>query len=375
MASNHPSVSGTAFGWLTKLLATGSGHASDLTRQRKIIQCNMAAFLGAGNVVAYNILFALSGNPALIRSGLAQIPIGVLLVGSVLWLNRKGSAVAARWVVFFLSLGLVTAAMLGRQGSVLHTHWYFLVVGILSVVIFPSSPWHHTLIVATLGLGLFAYVEVNPVPAHVDLLTLTPSAKYAFQSSIAASCAIVVLVLMMYSEHASAKNERDLHEMANTDPLTHVANRRAFRKRLLSNLLVCRRRNTPLCVAMLDIDHFKQINDVYGHDVGDLVLQTLGEVLQSHLRPDDLLARMGGEEFAILLPGASLEQSLVVCERLRQTVEATPFGTDDARLRVTISLGLAVFTENMHADGGLKAADTALYAAKQAGRNKVVIQA
>jgi diguanylate cyclase (GGDEF)-like protein len=126
---------------------------------------------------------------------------------------------------------------------------------------------------------------------------------------------------------------------------------------------------------MLDIDEFKKVNDSYGHEAGDLALQQVAAVTKSSLREIDLLGRMGGEEFAALLPNTSLEEAILSAERVRQIIANTPFVTpgQDLSISITISVGVATITDQMSGVGDLlRNADAALYRAKHNGRNCVV---
>jgi len=131
-------------------------------------------------------------------------------------------------------------------------------------------------------------------------------------------------------------------------------------------------RGTPCCVAMLDIDHFKQINDRYSHAIGDRVLQQLAALLRSHCRDQDLPARYGGEEFVVVFSGVGLQRAVAICERLRASIEAWDWETIADKLRVTTSIGVWDLATSNNAQGGLASADALLYEAKAAGRNRVI---
>ncbi len=170
--------------------------------------------------------------------------------------------------------------------------------------------------------------------------------------------------------HERQQAQAQLLELATTDSLTGLRNRRYFMYRAAEEFERARRYRLPLALLMLDADHFKAINDRYGHPIGDQVLQALARRGQELLRDVDLFARIGGEEFAILLPQTDLDAARVVAERLRQRMASTPIVTDQGPLILTISLGLTGFDATViDFDALLRRADAALYRAKQNGRN------
>ena len=175
------------------------------------------------------------------------------------------------------------------------------------------------------------------------------------------------------AEQQLAQAHRRAEELARVDPLTNALNRRAFYEHLESTLNHLRRRPAPLCLAMLDIDHFKQLNDAHGHLFGDKVLVRMCQVLRDNLRASDQLFRLGGEEFAIVIRDATLSAALELTERLRQLIEAASLQADDRSVSFTCSFGIALHLPGEGIDGLLSRADTALYAAKSAGRNRSCI--
>lgn len=167
--------------------------------------------------------------------------------------------------------------------------------------------------------------------------------------------------------------ERELRRQAYTDPLTGVYNRRHFFELGERHFRQALRDRTSLAVCMLDIDHFKSINDHYGHDTGDRVLVAVAQCCSESLRPIDLFARMGGEEFAFLLPDTSADEAFAVANRLRETLGAMKVAaTHQQLLSITVSIGVAGLDNDTETLGDLlKLADTQLYTAKQRGRNQV----
>lgn len=169
-----------------------------------------------------------------------------------------------------------------------------------------------------------------------------------------------------------------LEYLARTDELTQAANRRFFMQELEKEVGRSRRYRRPFAVISLDLDHFKDVNDTYGHPAGDSVLQAVSAACRSILRTQDLFARLGGEEFAILLPETGLEEAVQAAERIRVVVQDLVVRTDEGQpIRCTASLGVASLQDDEQddQDDGVEAvlhrADRALYAAKDAGRNRV----
>ncbi|WP_176473138.1 sensor domain-containing diguanylate cyclase [Sphingomonas lenta] len=165
--------------------------------------------------------------------------------------------------------------------------------------------------------------------------------------------------------------EGELSRAAATDPLTGLANRRVF-DAALDRVLGAGGR---ACVAVVDLDHFKQVNDRFGHEAGDRVLARFAELARGSLRDGDLVARLGGEEFGVLLPSADVERAQAVCERLRLLVAATGFPAGRAVLRVTASIGLAEVAPGATRADVMRAADEALYRAKAEGRDRLRLAA
>tara|TARA_Y100000296_G_scaffold58695_1_gene67655 strand:- start:193 stop:1869 length:1677 start_codon:yes stop_codon:yes gene_type:complete len=170
-------------------------------------------------------------------------------------------------------------------------------------------------------------------------------------------------------------SQEELKEQASTDPLTRLHNRRYFSSEADFLLALCREQKRPMAVMIADIDHFKRVNDTWGHPVGDKVIVRIAQTLKSCCRSRDLLARFGGEEFVILLPDADLRQAALCAERIRATVAKTAFQmVDGETAHVSMSIGVAlVDVEQDSIQSALDRADQALYAAKQDGRNRVAI--
>ena len=172
----------------------------------------------------------------------------------------------------------------------------------------------------------------------------------------------------------SEEDKCTLFDLAMTDPLTQTLNRRAFFRFSEREVSRASRYGTQLAVLMLDIDHFKQVNDVHGHAVGDVVLKAMVKTISDSIRDEDLIGRLGGEEFAIVLPQTSPERAEIVANRLRQEIKALTFEGEGGTFNVTISIGISEPTDSdMDIVASLERSDKALYTAKRNGRDRVVI--
>jgi diguanylate cyclase (GGDEF)-like protein/PAS domain S-box-containing protein len=169
--------------------------------------------------------------------------------------------------------------------------------------------------------------------------------------------------------------EAELKHQAHLDYLTGLSNRRHFMEQAEVELSRSVRYDRTLSLLMLDLDHFKQINDNYGHESGDTVLRTFALICQEMLRSVDIIGRIGGEEFAMVLPETGIEKALEVAERLREVIAGTEVSLpDEEKIRFTVSIGIATLTDKNHnINLLLKQADKALYKAKESGRNKVFV--
>jgi diguanylate cyclase (GGDEF)-like protein len=186
---------------------------------------------------------------------------------------------------------------------------------------------------------------------------------------------VVLLSISLFYAGHKIRQSRRLQLLAMTDELTGLPNRRAMLAHLEDALLSARSPGNSLSLLMIDVDHFKFINDTYGHGVGDEVLRHLALVLSANQRTHDRLGRLGGEEFLAVLPNAGTEHAVAIAERMRQSVEKTPCITSAGAVSITVSIGVATSADVSDMAPGLMArADTALYAAKEAGRNAVSSQ-
>jgi diguanylate cyclase (GGDEF)-like protein len=170
------------------------------------------------------------------------------------------------------------------------------------------------------------------------------------------------------------RQRRQLMTLAQTDPLTGCSNRRVFFEIGRKLLYTDQRRQAPSTLLVLDIDHFKRVNDSFGHAAGDAAICHVVQTLLDNLRKSDVLGRIGGEEFAVLLPHTSAPNGVIVAEKVRQAIEQSPLQYESNRIAMTISVGVAEVAPGADDLGeALNFADHAMYRAKRAGRNQVCV--
>jgi len=244
---------------------------------------------------------------------------------------------------------------------------------------------------------LFAYILAICLPAMAYFAThdyvrpwefLLPGAAFYLAmitlSSLSANRSIRksirdhlhVLALTDKLQHALDTERRLRDEMsvrAETDEMTGILNRRGLLSHLRTELAKCLRFQWPVAVLMIDIDKFKAINDTYGHSNGDLALRGIVEAIKTQLRETDLLGRLGGEEFLVVLPMLAQDSAIIVAERIREFIAGQEFALTDRSIRLTVSIGIATYIKNDNTDRLLARADDALYVAKHRGRDRVEV--
>lgn len=225
--------------------------------------------------------------------------------------------------------------------------------------------------ISLFGLGIRVVVILSGAPAemHYDVSNLKQTV------SVALGAATIIMFSFGLVLLSRERIESELRQTALRDTLTRLPNRLAILEQLTDELERARRQHTPLSIAMLDLDHFKQINDSHGHLVGDDVLRHCADHLQQRLRRNDSIGRYGGEEFLLILPGTDASGALELVDQLRQSLTQHPAQVDDKNIALSFSAGVYGSTSPVAEDitGMLLKADAALYRAKHAGRNTQVL--
>lgn len=229
--------------------------------------------------------------------------------------------------------------------------------------------------------SIYALTGLEGLPLYVlvsyDLpMQLAQWREYNVKTGLFVFGLFLVSLLMVQSYLRVLQQREALAELATTDALTGMHNRRYLMEVGTYEVRRANRYNRPLSMLLVDADHFKEINDQWGHGAGDLVLKQLGHTIQANLRQTDVGARIGGEEFVVLLPETSPERAQVMAQRLRQAIEALSTQvSNSAHAQVTVSIGIAGLRPDESLDQLMSRADNCLYDAKENGRNQVVMAA
>lgn len=211
----------------------------------------------------------------------------------------------------------------------------------------------------------YLIVEQEDAPQERELL-------HTFWGNLALSL-IVTIGILFISNMTLGRYQRKLEIMASTDKLTGAANRQVFEEYFKQALTKAESTQSPISILLLDIDHFKKVNDSYGHSIGDLVLKTITNILRGQLKDDDILCRWGGEEFLILLPDMDLTLAAELAEQIRHLIYQREIKVNGLHISITVSMGVAEYQAHEPAEDLIKRTDLALYQAKEAGRNQVVL--
>jgi len=237
-----------------------------------------------------------------------------------------------------------------------------------------------TALIAIVGLSyasVFGYLPYAPV----RMASSDPVSDLFWMNSTLFFAAPFLIFLTLMADQMLAwwrVREERIHQLSRTDALTNLHNRRSILELLEQELTRLRRKPAPLSVVILDLDHFKKVNDTWGHPMGDRVLQIAARILRESVREGDHVGRYGGEEFMLILPDTDLAEAMIVLERCRQQLLAAEVVTDDQdRLQITASFGLVCQdrTPLLASQQLIQHADEALYAAKANGRNRIEVQA
>jgi diguanylate cyclase (GGDEF)-like protein len=323
----------------------------------------VAVIAGCTDLLFLGVFLAL-GLPVIAWTNLVSIG----MYAAAYWLigqRKNRPAVVLMWTEVLLH-AISCTLLLGWDGG---AH-YFLLVFIPAIALSRSQRQ---------ALGALTFLLI--VYLGLDWATQVIPRAYVLSTSelagLRALCITVVFLMFAYTGRyyfsQVADAEGRLRHLATIDPLSGLWNRRHFLHVSQGEAERARRHELPLAVALADIDHFKQVNDLHGHPVGDLVIRHVSDLLRSQLRRYDLIGRWGGEEFILLFPSTDAAAAARLCERLREHVQRHPCNVDGMLLPVTVSFGVQRVDLDAGLERAVKLADEALYDAKKQGRNCTVV--
>lgn len=294
--------------------------------------------------------------------------VSVAVYGACYFLSFRGDRRLAAFLTYLDLLGHSTLAgwILGPESGFQFYSW------ILLPLLF-TNPYRTLNTKLYLALGFCVlFLAIDWVLWRTTPVVVVSEAALNAVRTFNIGCYLLATALAAIF-HAKAVDDAQnmLRAAAETDALTGLLNRRRMSDRMQQELLRARTEQKPLAVMLLDIDHFKDVNDRFGHAAGDDVIAKVGDVLTSCVRRGDLVSRWGGEEFLVLMPSASQSEAKDAAERMRAQVAATPVG--EQQLSVSITVGIALWRAGESLDETLDRADTLLYRGKNSGRNCVVV--
>lgn len=341
------------------------------TLKRKVLLTNMIAFAALAGWAFFISIFLVLGESYLYPFIYVGIPL-YLMMAAVPWMNLKGMPNLARFAGLFAAIVSVLIPIWMFFGRTFSSHYYFLLLAAAPIVLFTLRQWLLSSSIFIVCVGLFFLVQMGFFEAHPKINELGSSTIDWISNTFIFMAALNFLIFAWFIDKTAANNESELAKLAITDALTDMPNRRFFDLAFSQTLAKGMRLEMQIVLAVIDIDHFKQVNDVYGHDAGDGVLKQLAALLTANTRAGNIIARIGGEEFAVLFADTSISAAHEAVERIRRAVESAPFNYEGNQLKITISIGLS--QAKLDVEQTFKAADSALYRAKQNGRNRVVLE-
>lgn len=347
----------------------------DYSLRRKTLHTNMIVLACLLGMLLCDISFLWLGYsqdiPQMLAIPVAQLPIYLLFFTSA-WLNRLGRYSAARALLMLTALSSVLIPIVIVIGNHLRFHYFLLLIAAAPMVMYSLREWKLSLFLSLTCVGLFFMVQFGGIEHDPILDRIDEDTVEFLRASYLNVMCVILLVFAWVIERTASQNERALQLLSVTDPLTGLPNRRFFDLSLRQEIAKGRRHEHSLILAILDVDHFKHVNDTFGHEVGDEVLKCVAQKIAESTRAGSVLARIGGEEFSILFARVSIAEAREVAERIRGAIESIEFCLGGKNFKVTISIGLAEV--GMDIEQAFKAADEALYLAKRAGRNRVEVQ-
>lgn len=351
-------------------LNTGVVESNDPELNQQIFVANLFGLIG------YSITFIMSVSAFIRQDWLLGY---VLLIASLIFFSSHLILRSKRIInPYKFSANLVTSSLMLLMVYLVYTGGVNGTGPLWIYIVPPVALFFGGMRKGTRNIGLFVLV-ISTLMFYPNDEWIGTSYTYEFKSRLIYSFLTVSCLFAFYeyvrqnSFHRIQEMSQKFEKQAMRDPLSGLLNRRGMRESLQQEFDRCKRYNNNLTVMMCDIDHFKVVNDQYGHDKGDEIIKSLATMLKAGLRKQDSLARWGGEEYLFLLPETSGHQAMQLAEKLRTKIEKTQYQQNDKTFSITISIGLHQITATDSINQAITKADTNLYKAKEQGRNRCIL--
>ena len=357
---------------LLSLLHCGEKSASGVTEKRKVLHINIIVLITIVSFLLYSSIYIFFGynNVVLLNSAIAIfifLPVSLL----TLVLNHYGKLRLARWLISLDFTGVILGLMLFGQANYFNAHFFFLAFCSALFTYFPLSQWRDIAFFFVVNLVLFIVSHLGVFQPYPEVHQVS----YLF-TSIFSIMNIIVSTLILggmifISEYATSHSDNELEALSTTDSLTGLLNRHGFMKRYEEEQSRCQRAGNFSALLFFDLDNFKPLNDRYGHNIGDRVLQEVARRIKASLRNTDVIGRFGGDEFIAIMcqigdsEANARTQTDITVHKIQELLAEGYFFNGDEKYKCSASIGTAIFQGESDLEETLKTADQAMYIDKK----------
>lgn len=360
------------FAFFRGLIQSGVSSAEDSTMRRKILLCNVGAFVGICSLLIFDAVFLYSGSRSALSAAYSHIPFYGAFA-AVFWLNRRRRYLVATGTLVFAAMLADYAPMHIAFGTYFAHHHYFILYAVVPIAILPARHWKLIAFMFVANSALFIWFSLQGMPAAPDILDIDDSIVTLFRTLLTFMVILTLAIFYWAYDLFAGRSERELQKLSMTDSLTQLPNRRYFEQAFHQEVARASRSVEAISIVFMDIDRFKDVNDTYGHNVGDAVICHVAGIVHQNLRAGNVVSRLGGDELVVLMPSTNVEEAGEAMERVRMAVESTPCECEGVVLSVTVSIGVAQVDIQAGLTAAYRTADEKLYQAKSGGRNKVAV--
>jgi len=350
--------------FITKFLQAGLIDVSNAEERNKVLVITLFSLVSVVFLVTFGIENFFSDQLTL---ALILLAAALIIFSNYIYLRITGRHLHTSIFIIFLTSSLFVYLLVsGGVGNSGHL-WFFILPSLVYLVLGLKSGSVCICILLVVIAYILFFAE--------NLLQTSYDSFFSRRYFAAFVCVSLTALVHEYTREDRRQEllalSKKLSFLSQTDDLTGLANRRAITGMIQREIVRYERKKRPFCLLIADIDHFKDVNDVHGHECGDQVLVALAGTLDNNTKKQDIVSRWGGEEFIILLPETTYEEGKISAERLRQAIESLEVVYDDETIRITISIGLAEYIKGQTFNQIIRTADDLLYQAKGSGRNQV----